>query len=168
MPNLVSERPPRVSSGDPTARVMDALRRFVRALRAADRVTEREFGVSVGQLFVLQQLAEEPRQSLQRLADRTLTATSSASEVVTRLVNAGLVSRSRSLEDGRRVILEVTASGHGVLARAPRPVHLRMIDGLRQLSDEERRVLADIMDIWLVQAGLASIPATILFDAPEE
>ncbi len=147
---------------------MDALRRFVRALRAADRATERAFGVSAGQLFVLQQLAEEPRQSLQRLAERTLTATSSASEVVTRLVNAGLVSRSRSLEDGRRVILEVTASGHGVLAQAPRPVQLRMIDGLRALSEEDRHLLADTMDTWLVQAGLASIPATILFDVQEE
>ncbi len=83
-------------------------------------------------------------------------------------MNAGLVSRSRSLEDGRRVILEVTASGHGVLAQAPRPVQLRMIDGLRQLSEEERHLLADTMDTWLVQAGLAGIPATILFDVVDE
>src|SRR6478672_9755222 len=84
------------------ARAMDSLRRVVHALRVATRASERAFGLSAAQLFVLRQLSVEPGQSLRDLAQRTRTTQSSISEVVARLVQRGFVTRESSKEDRRR------------------------------------------------------------------
>ena len=78
------------------ARAMDSLRRVVHALRTATRASERAFGLSAAQLFVLRQLSVTAGQSLTDLAARTRTTQSSISEVVARLVRNGLVSRTPS------------------------------------------------------------------------
>src|SRR3954465_9301852 len=83
-----------------TALALDEVRRLVQALRQSTVQAERETGLSGAQLFVLQQLAQTPAQSLNDLAERTHTHQSSVSVVVTRLVGRGLVSRQRSPEDG--------------------------------------------------------------------
>ena len=89
--------------------VMDGLRRIVRDLRLSARDAERGAGISGAQLFVLQTLSESSAQSLNDLADRTLTDQSSVSVVVKRLVERKLVARKPSEEDGRRVELSLTS-----------------------------------------------------------
>jgi DNA-binding MarR family transcriptional regulator len=77
-------------------RSMNAVRGIVRALRMNTRAIELKMGISLAQLFVLQQLADRPADSLNDLADRTATHQSSVSVVVRRLVQRGLVSRTPS------------------------------------------------------------------------
>jgi len=72
---------PRSYSADEHRRVMDALRRIVRALRLSSTDLERTHGVSVAQLFVLEQLADGHARSIKQLADETLTDPSSVSVV---------------------------------------------------------------------------------------
>ena len=85
---------------DPATRaVLDSIRRIVRALRESSRKTERSVGLGAAQLFVLQRLAGAPPLSINELADRTLTHQSSVSVVVSRLVRAGLVARTRAAAD---------------------------------------------------------------------
>ena len=50
--------------------VMDSFRRIVRALRLSDRRTDRELGISVAQLFVLQQLSDGHPRSVAELGAR--------------------------------------------------------------------------------------------------
>ena len=76
-------------------RILDSIRRLVRMLRVSDRQAQAELGVSGAQLFVLTELGKTPALSLNELAARTLTDQSSVSVVVTRLVDAGLVTRDR-------------------------------------------------------------------------
>jgi len=109
--------------GDPyAARAMDSLRRIVHSLRVATRASERSFGLSAAQHFVLRQLALEPGQSLIDLARRTRTTQSSVSEVVSRLVKRELVSRRTSDTDRRRTELSLTPAGDAVLRRSPETV----------------------------------------------
>src|ERR671938_1731164 len=82
-------RAARPSRRDLAVRSLDAIRRLVRGLRLAARASEREAGLSAAQLFVLQQLAESPAESINELAARTLTHQSSVSVVVRRLVERG-------------------------------------------------------------------------------
>ena len=76
-----------------SARVLDAIRRLVRHLRLADRAAQGELGISGAQLFVLVELGKTGSLSLNDLAARTRTDQSSVSVVVSRLVDAGLVTR---------------------------------------------------------------------------
>ncbi len=128
---------------DPATRaVLDAIRRIVRALRESSRDSERAIGLGAAQLFVLQRLAGAPALSLNELADRTLTHQSSVSVVVSRLVQGGLVARTRASTDGRRVEITLTSAGRAVLARAPTTAQDRLIGALGLLGLAARRDLA--------------------------
>ncbi|HEX3903922.1 MAG TPA: MarR family transcriptional regulator [Polyangia bacterium] len=143
--NLIAAPSPRASGAqrDPATRaVLDAIRRIVRALRESSRTSERSVGLGAAQLFVLQRLAGAPALSLNELAERTLTHQSSVSVVVSRLVKAGLVARTRAPTDGRRVQITLTAAGRAALSRAPAAAQDRLIAALGLLGATARKDLA--------------------------
>lgn len=163
---------PRVPDAAPPptadARVMNALRRAVRALGAsahdAGRRRNAGAGVSGAQRFVLRQIAAAPGLSPGELARRTLAGQSTVSEVVGRLVAAGLVERRPSPADARRAELTLTARGRRATAAAPPTAQERLATGLAALAATEREALADLLEAWLAAAGLADVPATFFFE----
>jgi DNA-binding MarR family transcriptional regulator len=140
---------------DDITRSMDAVRAIVRALRINTRAIELKIGISLAQLFVLQQVAERPAESLNDLADRTATHQSSVSVVVRRLVDRGLVSRRSSPVDKRRVQIAVTSAGEAILKGAPRTIQLRLMGAMEKLSKSEQRDLANLLEKWLLSAGIS-------------
>jgi DNA-binding MarR family transcriptional regulator len=147
--------------------VMDGLRRLVRALRTAAQAAQRERGVSGAQLYVLRQLAVGPPLSLREVAERTLTAQSSVSEVVARLVERGLVRSDPDARDRRRRALTLTDAGRAALGTAPETVQEQLVRALRALPAARRRELARGMDAWLAAAGVDEVEPTMLFEDGE-
>ena len=139
---------------------MNAVRSIVRALRINTRAIESQMGISLAQLFVLQQLADRPANSLNELAERTATHQSSVSVVVRRLVDSGYVSRTTSAHDKRRIEIDVTPTGRGLLADAPSTIQLQLVTSLRGMSGSDQKKLAELLDRWLHDAkiDLASPP----------
>lgn len=133
---------------------MNAIRSIVRAQRINTRAIELKMGISLAQLFVLQQLAERPADSLNDLADRTATHQSSVSVVVRRLVERGLVSRHASATDKRRIEIALTDAGKELLVDAPATIQSQLIRGLAQLSGDEQASLADLLERWLQNANI--------------
>lgn len=125
-----------------SALLVESLRRVVRELRLAGRAAEQQVGVHGAQLFALQCLAESPASSLTELAERTHTDISSASVVVSRLVERGLVARRFAPDDRRRLTLTLTAQGKAVLRRTPESSRDRLLQATEGLSDRELRALA--------------------------
>src|SRR5258705_826990 len=119
-------------------RILDSIRRLVRMLRVSDRQAQAELGVSGAQLFVLAELGKTPALSLNELASRTLTDQSSVSVVVTRLVQAGLITRDRDTRDARRLVLNLTRSGRALLQHAPAVAQQRLLAVVGCLSREHR------------------------------
>ena len=135
-------------------RSMNAVRSIVRALRINTRAIELQMGISLAQLFVLQQLAERSAASLNELAERTATHQSSVSVVVRRLVERGYVSRTSSAADKRRIEIEVTPDGRGLLATAPRTIQTQLMEALRGMQASEQGNLADLLERWLHEAKI--------------
>ena len=133
---------------------MNAVRSVVRALRINTRAIESQMGISLAQLFVLQQLADRPANSLNDLAERTATHQSSVSVVVRRLVENGYVSRTTSPLDKRRIEIEVTPRGRELLAGAPTTIQLQLMTSLRGMSPSEQTTLADLLERWLRDAKI--------------
>ena len=131
-----------MTAANDTTRVLDGLRRIVRSLRESSRAAEADLGVSGAQLFVVRALAEAPALSLNELAARTHTHQSTVSVVVKRLAARGLVARSISARDGRRLVLRLTGRGRALLARAPLAAQDTLIAGLASLTGRDRRALA--------------------------
>ena len=143
---------------------LDALRRIVRALGISARTAEQSAGVTGAQLLVLEKLRDARAYSLNDLADRTFTHQSTVSVVVDRLVQRGLVARTRSADDARRVILALTPSGRTVLRRAPPPAQARLIEAIRVLPPSECRALGRGLMHIVEAMGLAEQPARLLFE----
>ena len=146
--------------------VMNGIRSIVRALRLNTRAIERQLGVSLAQLWVLQILKDRPAESLNELALATATHQSSVSVVVRRLVDAALVSRATASEDKRRVRIELTEAGRSLLERAPKTVQVELMGGLQLMTPEHRIQLADLMREWLTASGLdlSVVPPMLMED----
>ena len=150
------------------SRSMDAVRAVVRALRINTRAIELEIGISLAQLFVLQQVAQRPATSLNDLAERTATHQSSVSVVVRRLVERGLVTRRADTADKRRVQIELTPAGQKLLVGAPETIQTRLMDALQDLNAYERKQLAQLLTKWLDAAGISYASPPMLNETDDE
>lgn len=150
------------------SRPMNAIRSVVRALRVNTRAIELQAGISLAQLFVLQQLAERPAESLNELSERTATHQSSVSVVVRRLVERGLVSRTSSEVDRRRIHIALTSAGKQMLRGAPTTVQAQLLRGLERLTAEQRAQLSDLLDAWLQASGIDIAAPPMIFEDETE
>jgi MarR family transcriptional regulator, lower aerobic nicotinate degradation pathway regulator len=145
---------------------LDAVRRIVRALRSGARRSETATGLTSAELFIVHALGTGPARSLNELAERTFTDQSSASPVVERLRQRGLVRRERSAEDGRRVVIALTPAGRAALANAPEAPQEAIIDAISRLSPTDRRALARTLTRLVAEMGLAGERPAMLFEEP--
>lgn len=123
-------------------KVVDAIRSIVQSLRISGRAAEQQLGISSAQLYILQELAELPAQSINELAERTFTHQSSVSMVVSRLVEGHLVTRTAARSDARRLSISLTPAGRALLRKAPDAAQTRLVEGLRSMSRSELHALA--------------------------
>jgi DNA-binding MarR family transcriptional regulator len=143
---------------------MDALRRIVRVLSTSAHGPASRRGPTGAQLFVLRQIGAAPGLSIGELAARTLAGQSSVSEVVSRLVERGLVSRRPNPSDARQAQLLLTARGRAAVRDTAATAQERLAAGLATLDASERAQLAQSLERWLESAGLAELPATMFFE----
>lgn len=153
-----------VARASDASRAMNGLRRIVRALRAGNSEMQRTTGVSSAQLFALREIARHPNRSLSELATATLTTQSSVSEVVTRLIQNGLVIRKVAADDHRRTELEPTELGRDALRNAPETAQEKLLAGLRSLSESRQHQLATALEAWIKAAALEHVAPTMFFE----
>jgi DNA-binding MarR family transcriptional regulator len=146
------------------ALAMDGLRRLVRVLRASHTELERKTGITAAQIFVLKHIAEHAGGSLGDVAERTLTTQSTASEVVARLVDRGLVARAVATDDRRRVSLSATTFGRQILGASAPPVQERLIAALTRLPLAQQHAIASGLSAWLYAAGLGELEPAMFFE----
>jgi DNA-binding MarR family transcriptional regulator len=144
--------------------VLDALRRTVRALRAAATMAEDVLGITGAQHFALQKLMGAPGISLNDLANRTLTHKSSLSVVVSRLVEQGLVHRERAEADGRGVVLSLTPAGRRALRRVPDSAQTRLVRALGRLPQDDLAEFARLFDRFTRELGVRDLEPAMLFE----
>jgi len=145
-------------------RALNAVRAIVRALRVNSRAIESHIGMSLAQVFVLQELEKKPAESLNDLALRTATHQSSVSVVVKRLSDRGLVARVADSTDRRKLRIVVTDAGLEILRHTPETVQSKLLSGLASLEPQDRARLADLLDQWLKTAGIEASAPPMLFE----
>jgi DNA-binding MarR family transcriptional regulator len=152
-------------STNPHARsILDSLRRIVQGLRVSSVSTQAQSGISGARAFVLQRLGEGPVQSLNELAERTHTHQSSVSVVVEKLVREGLVARTPSARDARRVEIALTAEGKRLLDRIPETMQEKLLTAITKMNPADRASLARLMDKLTFLAGLPPEPPMLFFE----
>ncbi len=144
------------------------IRALVRALHQSARAVEHGTGVTNAQLFVLQQLGGAHALSINEIADRALTGQNAVSTVVERLVQQGLVRRTRATDDARRVVATLTPAGRELLERAPDPPTSRLLTALAEMPAASLPPLARGLRALVHEMGLSEELAGMLFERDEE
>jgi DNA-binding MarR family transcriptional regulator len=91
-----------------------------------------------------------------RLADAMLVTAGAVTKRVDRLIDAELVSRTRSADDGRGRVIELTARGRRLTERLMREHLANESRLLTVLDSRERQLLADLLSRLLVDVEQTS------------
>lgn len=126
--------------------VLRQFRLIYGAVRQHFREVESTCGISGSQVWILRDVASVPGIGISELAARLSIHQSTCSQLVEKLAAAGLLEKTRSTVDQRRVGLRVTESGQRLVRRAPGPAEGMLPDALRQLPDVALRTLEVNLD----------------------
>lgn len=148
----------------PRTRALDAVRRIVGALLTTARDLEQHARITPAQRFILEQLADGPLPSVNALALRTHTTQATVVVVLNRLQQRGLVERTPDPADRRRTRVSLTRAGQRLLARSAAPAQSHLVAALDAMPPRRVRALADALDGWVDDAGLADRPALLFLE----
>lgn len=145
--------------------VLDAIRRIVKDLRNFSKLTEKNYGLSTAQIFVLQKLKEAKTPlTVNQLASATLTHQSSVSVVVSKLVNRDLVERIQNENDHRSSKIRITTAGKYLLSKSPPSVQERLTKAITRMSPSEQKGLVIGLRSLMVNAGMQDDEAPMLME----
>jgi len=133
---------------DDTARIAHAWRELRRgaAMTALRERFQGETGLDLGQMDFLEHLVTDGTARMRDLADALRVDASSATRAVQRLVDAGLAERATDDRDARCVHVSATAEGRRRYEEILRSRREGMLELLADLSDAERRKIAESME----------------------
>lgn len=132
---------------DADYRALSQLRFEIRRFLAFSEDAAREAGVEPRHhqlLLLLRGLPEDMRPNIRTVSERLLVKHHSAVELVARAEAAGLVTRTRSPEDGREVLLALTPRGEAVLDALTRAHREELQKGGPRLVAALRTLLGEV------------------------
>ncbi len=145
------------------AAALTLTRTLVDGLTRSARTVERRTGVTNAQLFLLQELSARPH-SVNELAALARTTQGTVSAVVGRLARIGYVRKSRSVSDGRVVMISLTAAGRRLLRGAPETTMATLLAAFDTLTAAEARALTAGLRALVRALRLTPAKAPLLFE----
>lgn len=121
---------------DPTLIVLKKIRMILGSSKRHYRRVEAECGISGAALWALAEIAERPGMSVSDLANQLAIHQTTASNLLLRLEQAGMIERERAESDQRVVRLRPSQRGRQLLEAAPAPVRGVLQAALRELSKD--------------------------------
>ena len=136
-------------------RILESLRRIIRAVDLHSRRLSAGHGVTAPQYLCLRAVAAAGGLTPSGIAREVHLSPSTVIGILDRLEARGLARRDREEADRRRVRVSVTAAGRTLLRRTPALLQDRLSAGLRALRGEERASLARALEtvVALMEAG---------------
>jgi DNA-binding MarR family transcriptional regulator len=113
--------------------VLMKFRLVVNAVKRNFKWIERQCGINGAQLWALWEIKRAPGLRVTALARLLAMHQSSTSNLVDRLVRAGLVGKTRAGGDQRVVTLALTRKGVALLAKAPKPARGLLPEALHKM-----------------------------------
>jgi DNA-binding MarR family transcriptional regulator len=139
-------------------RILQALRRIIRAVEVHSRKLEERYDVTGGQLLCLMALKERGPLTLSGIAHNLFMSSSTLVGIVDRLERKGWVVRRRGTEDRRQVRISLTDPGRLLLESAPSPLQDHLAEALKELPELEQVAIAMSLErvVDLMETGEAA------------
>ncbi len=142
--------------------VLQHLRELYRVSQAHFQRIEVRCGLSGAQLWAMAELNARPGSTVSELSKVLSVHLSTASNLLDRLEEKGLVRRHRGPPDQRVVRVTLTPDGESMLRLAPKPAEGIIQDALQRMPDDALVRLERDLDALLQHAKLRSRPATMM------
>jgi len=136
-------------------RILQSLRRIIRAIDIHSRKIFATHGLTGPQLLSLITIAEYGPLTSVELGKRIHLSPSTIVGILDRLENKGLIARNRDPHDRRKVYVSVLERGHEIAERAPSPLQDKLAQALSNLPDLEQATIALALErvVDLMEAG---------------
>ena len=131
------------SSGQPSIsdQVLISLRRLIRAVDLHSRYLSKHFGLTGPQLVILRELVRAGEMSAGAIAASVSLSQATVTGITDRLEKRGLVTKTKSVIDRRRVVIQPTDACRQLLDKAPPPLQESFIKEFETLKDWEQSML---------------------------
>ncbi len=142
--------------------ILVKLRRVIRSINLENKKIEKEFGISIPQILVLQYLSSQPdyRASAKDIKAYIHLNASTVSGIVHRLEDKGLIARLPKAEDKRTSYVTLTAKGADLLKKSPTTLQEKLSGRLQKLSRKQITdlnknidLLVELMDAGEIEAA---------------
>ena len=152
-----SVRKPRTTAA--SASVLNTLAKFRLVINSTKRHykwIEQQTGVNGALVWALWELNQSPGLKVSEIADAMAIHQSTASNLLDKLQEKGLVKRDRSTDDQRVVRLFLTRTGKALITRVPQPARGLLQEALFKLPPESLQTLNHLLDQLLREMKPAS------------
>jgi len=152
-----------------TTEILITIRKIVRSINLESKKIQKEHGVSIPQVLCLNYLLASPDfRSTQGEIRRFLNLNSStASGIVDRLENKGLVARLPRQGDKRVVNIVLTSKGAGLLKSVPPLLHERLSEKLQLLPKTKLHQIQESLNTLVNILNIGNIDASPIFTIEE-
>ncbi|WP_188150053.1 MarR family winged helix-turn-helix transcriptional regulator [Teredinibacter waterburyi] len=145
---------------DPIDSVLISLRRVIRATDLHSKYLSKTSGLTAPQILTLQCLHNKGATTIGTVANDINLSQATVTTIMDRLEKRGLLSRTRSTEDKRKVFANLTELGNETLKTAPTPLQDRFTREFAKLEEWEQTMIisslqrvAEMMDAQDIDAS---------------
>ena len=150
---------------DLTSASLRALRRILRAADLGSRKLASATGLAPSHLLVLREIEQRGETTPSVLATALQFGQATITNIVDRLEAGSLVTRQRSGQDKRQIILTVTDAGRAMIERAPDLLQTRFSERFADLPGWERAMILAALERLGALLGAEAIDAAPLLDS---
>jgi len=144
--SLVCTLPEPVTVACYDLRVLEALRRIIRAVDLHSRKLLAQYKITSPQLVCLLSVNEHEPVTPSAIARHIHLSPSTVIGILDRLEAKGLIRRERDLKDRRLVHVSITEGGKALVGSAPSPLQDTFTEAMSQRPEAEQEAIADALD----------------------
>lgn len=142
--------------------IIDDLRRLFQVVNAVSKRAVRDTGLTGPQLWAIKTISEAAPLPVSDLARRMHLHPATVVGILDRLGKRKLIQRTRSTEDRRVVMIELTVHGEELVRRAPHVAQGLLVQGLEQLPATKKRTVAAGLRSLVEILGAEEIPPKLM------
>ncbi len=148
--------------------VLVSLRRIIRATDLHSRKLGKETGLTTPQLVVMRAIRQRDTPVASEIARAVSLSQATVTNILNRLESHGLISRTRSEQDKRRVNVSLTSQGNDLLESAPQPLQESFIERFGALEIWEQHLLVASLERLATMMDAEHLDAAPLLTPSEE
>ena len=144
-----------------------SLRKIIRAISLHSKDLSRKYGITGPQLIVLQELSNYGQISVTALSKSISLSQATATDIVNRLEKKELLTKIRSDQDKRRIIIQLSEKSLKILEQAPPPLQETFIKLFSNLEEWEQLMILSAMKRVVHMMAAEKIDASPILAAGE-